>query len=53
MTLHKINCMNDVRNLHKIFDNDAEFRVIETGETITMSELLFGYDNQIITLEEK
>jgi len=51
MKQHKITCIQDVRDLQKTFDNDDSFKVIETGETITLSELLFGYDRQQITLE--
>lgn len=50
--IYYINCKKDIFDLRKKFNDDAKFFCTETRETLTIPDLLFGYDGQEITLEK-
>lgn len=48
---YKISCEEDIKKIMKNEDDSIFFKVIETGEEITLSDLLYLYDGQQITIE--
>ena len=51
MEHHKITSKSDIITLQEIYEDDAIFEVLDTGEEVTLPELLFGYDYQEITIQ--
>ena len=51
MEHHKIKSLEDIKSLQEVYEDDAIFEVLETGEEIDLVNLLFFYDGQEITIQ--
>ena len=47
----KIKNETELRNLLEEYGDQELFEVLETGEELTIPDILFGYDNQELTLK--
>jgi len=52
--VHKINCLEDLKKLlwTAPYINDTMFRVLETGEQLTLVDLEYLYDGQKISIQQ-
>lgn len=44
MKLNKITSIDDLRALQEIYEDDAIFEVLETGEQMTLPDMIFYFD---------
>jgi hypothetical protein len=49
----KITTIFDIMKIQYNYSDDDIFIVIETGEEITITDLLYGYDGQSINIKQK
>lgn len=52
MKKHKITKKEDIENLMETYSDNTVFKVIETNEEITLTDFLYLYDNQQITIQQ-
>jgi hypothetical protein len=41
----------DLKKLSEIYDGKELFFIKESGETLCLSDIMYNYDNQILTLQ--
>jgi hypothetical protein len=53
MPIHKIECLRDLKKLlnEAPYEDDAVFEVLETGEKVTLPDLIYLYDGQKISIQ--
>jgi hypothetical protein len=51
MKHHKIKSIDDIKKLQAIYEDGAIFEILETGEEMELTNLLFFYDGQEITIQ--
>ena len=51
MKHHIIKCGQDITDLMEVYEDDAIFENLETKEEFTLSDLLYLYDDQEITIQ--
>ena len=40
----------DLRNIQNKYGDDIHFEIVETGEILTLPDIRYNYDNQIISI---
>lgn len=40
----------DLRNIQNKYGDDIHFEIVETGEILTLPDIIYNYDNQIISI---
>lgn len=53
MPIHKIECLRDLKKLlnEAPYEDNAVFEVLETGEKLTLPDLIYLYDGQKISIQ--
>ena len=51
MPHHKIKSIECIKKLQDKYFDDKIFEILETGEEMTLPDLLFAYDGQEITIQ--